>query len=155
MYLSAAALADAADPSPPTGERAGRGDQQCGSRDPAMKFGLCVVVHSHGVLLRLPRPLVGRVHLLGATSHPNSHTFSAKSFEKGSARHPSRMVARRVGRQARGADPPGRRPFQGIQAAWGAGAGSNTRVARRLARVVTTDTQQPFPPPATQPLSPA
>jgi hypothetical protein len=54
-----------------------------------------------------------------------------------------------------GSRPPGRRPLQGIQAARGAGAGSNTRVARRLARVVTADTQQPFPPPATQPLSPA
>jgi len=35
----------------------------------------------------------------------------------------------------------------------GTGAGSDTRVARRLAEVVTADAQQPFPPPATRPRS--
>jgi hypothetical protein len=68
------------------------------------------------------------------------------NLETSSARHPSRMTGRRLAswHLSRRSRPPGR-PLHCIQAAGGTGAGSNTRVAPLLAKVVTADSQQRIP----------
>jgi hypothetical protein len=54
-----------------------------------------------------------------------------------------------------GADPLAAALCSGRRLGGDGGRAPNTRVARRPAKVVTADTKQPFPPPATQPLSAA